>query len=127
MPIDLSAATTVTVDNSAATLVLGGVISGAFGLTKAGGGTLDLTADNTYTGATAVNSGTLLVDGNQGGSAVTVDSGATLGGIGTVGSIGCDGRNGRPRQSGSGDLDRRRRPGAGAGHQLEQFHLHGCA
>ena len=66
VPIPLTAATTVTVDNSAAKLVLGGVISGTFGLTKAGGGTLDLTADNTYSGATSLSSGTLLVDGNLG-------------------------------------------------------------
>ena len=91
VPIPLTAATTVTVDNSAATLVLGGVISGTSGLTKAGGGTLDLTADNTYTGATAVSSGTLLVDGDQDGSAVTIASGATLGGVGTVGAISATG------------------------------------
>jgi trimeric autotransporter adhesin len=87
VPIVLSAATTVTVDNSAATLVLGGVVSGTVGITKAGGGTLDLTADNTYSGATALSAGTLLVDGNQGGSSVAIASGATLGGVGTVGTI----------------------------------------
>ena len=62
-------------------------ISGSIGLTKNGPGTLDLTANNTYTGATAINAGTLLVDGLQGGSPVTAASGTTLGGIGTVGSI----------------------------------------
>ncbi len=87
LPIPLLAATTVTVDNSGGSLALGGVISGAFGLTTAGSGTLDLTADNTYTGATTVGAGTLLVDGTQTASAVTIDSGATLGGIGTVGSV----------------------------------------
>ncbi len=87
VPISLPSATIVTVDNSTETLVLGGVISGSNPLTSAGQGTLDLTADNTYTGDTTVNSGTLLVDGNQTTSAVTVNSGATLGGIGQVGSV----------------------------------------
>ena len=74
VPIALPAATIATVDNPAATLVLGGVISGANSLTSAGQGTLELSADNTYTGATTVNSGTLLVDGTQSASAVTIDS-----------------------------------------------------
>ena len=42
MPIELSG--NVKVDNSAATLVLGGIISGSTGLTKDGAGTLDVTA-----------------------------------------------------------------------------------
>ena len=87
VPINVPAATTVTVDNSAATLKLGGIISGNLGITKAGGGTLLLTADNTYSGSTALSAGTLLVDGNQGSSDVSVASGATLGGTGTVKSI----------------------------------------
>jgi autotransporter-associated beta strand protein len=91
IPISLPGALTVTVDNSATTLVLGGVVSGTFGITKAGAGTLDLTADNTYTGSTQLNVGTLLVDGNQSGSVVNVATGATLGGVGTVGAIGSAG------------------------------------
>ena len=106
VPIALSAATTtVTVDDSAASLVLGGVISGTSdGLTKAGGGTLDLKADNTYTGSTTLSSGTLLVDGHQGGSAVAIASGATLGGIGTVGSIGATGGTVKPGNPAPGIL-----------------------
>ncbi len=87
VPLALSQATIITVDKAPASLVLGGVISGTDGITTAGDGTVDLTADNTYTGQTTVDSGTLLVDGNQSGSAVMVESGATLGGMGTVASV----------------------------------------
>ncbi len=53
-------------------------IAGAGGLTKAGSGVLTLAAANTYSGATAVNAGTLLVTGSIASSAVGVASGATL-------------------------------------------------
>ena len=64
LPVDFGAtAGTVTVDNTAAALAMGGVISGSAGLTKQGSGVLDLSGTNTYTGATTVAAGTLLVDG----------------------------------------------------------------
>ncbi len=54
-------------------------------LTKLGAGTLTLSANNTYTGATTVSAGTLLINGStNASSAVAVSSGATLGGNGTV-------------------------------------------
>jgi autotransporter-associated beta strand protein len=70
-------------------LTVGGAIteeSGPRTLTKTDGGTLTLTGASTYAGATAVNGGTLEVNGSLagGGAAVTVASGATLGGTGTV-------------------------------------------
>ena len=72
----------------AGTLELTGSIGGSFGLTKFGPGTVRLSATNNYTGATTVTGGTLLVNspGNlsAGGGTVTVSSGATLGGTGTI-------------------------------------------
>ncbi len=49
-------------------------------------GTTILTATNTYGGATTVNGGILTVNGSIANSAVTVNSGGTVGGTGTVGA-----------------------------------------
>ena len=57
----------------------------ASGLIKAGSGVLQLDAANGYTGTTTVSGGTLSVKGSlASGSAVTVQSGGTLAGSGTV-------------------------------------------
>ncbi|MCX7002076.1 MAG: autotransporter-associated beta strand repeat-containing protein [bacterium] len=57
---------------------------GGGGLVKLGAGTLTLTANNTYTGATIVSNGTLRVHGSiSASSGVTVDGGA-IGGTGTL-------------------------------------------
>jgi autotransporter-associated beta strand protein len=63
------------------------VISGAGGIVKSGANTLTLTGANSYSGGTAVNGGTLVVSapGALGGGAVTVASGSTLAGDGTIG------------------------------------------
>jgi autotransporter-associated beta strand protein len=59
---------------------------GSVGIQKTGPGKWILTGNNTYTGATNVEAGTLLVNGNQTGSGLTtVSSGATLGGTGQIG------------------------------------------
>ncbi len=60
---------------------------GVLSVTKNDGGTWVLEGDNTYTGATTVSAGTLIINGNSSTATgnVTVASGATLGGIGTVG------------------------------------------
>ena len=128
VPIPLLAGITVTVGNSGGSLVLGGLISGAFPLTTAGSGTLDLTANNTYSGATTVGSGTLLVDGDQGASAVTVDAAATLGGIGTVASVTSTGGLVTPGNPAPGILtDAGRGLALGPDASLGGFDIHGRA
>ena len=57
------------------------------GVNKSEGNTWTLTGDNTYTGTTNLNNGTLLINGNQSAAtgAITVSSSATLGGTGSSG------------------------------------------
>lgn len=68
-------------DNS----VFAGTITGSGGLTLTGGGQLNLTGNSTYTGTTAIEDGTLKVNGAI-VSSVLLGSGGTLGGNGRVGS-----------------------------------------
>jgi autotransporter-associated beta strand protein len=67
------------------TNTLSGVISGAGSLNKISGETLVLTAANTYTGSTTVTTGTLVINGSVSTGLVTVKTGATLKGLGTIG------------------------------------------
>ncbi|MEK7953431.1 beta strand repeat-containing protein [Luteolibacter soli] len=81
--VTVSSATDLTVS-----MILGaqGNIGGAVGgINKTGTGTMTLAATNTYTGATTVVVGTLLVNGSTNAlSATSVSTDATLGGTGTV-------------------------------------------
>ncbi len=63
-PIALGAACTVSVASSQ-TLVMSGIISGAFSLTKTTAGTLKLSGANTYSNGTTITTGTLQI-GNAG-------------------------------------------------------------
>ncbi|MFL6598598.1 MAG: autotransporter domain-containing protein [Chthoniobacterales bacterium] len=99
---------TLTTGNDNTSTDFSGIISGGGNpllgaLVKVGTGTQTLSGQNTYTGPTMVDAGTLLVDGFLAeASAVTVNSGATLGGTGTAagavtiadGSILAPGHNG---------------------------------
>lgn len=88
-----SIASTTGVTNSGAliykrsdALSVGYVIGGNGSFTQAGAGTTTLTGTNTYSGATNVNAGKLIVNGSISTSTLTtVAVGATLGGTGTVG------------------------------------------
>lgn len=76
-PVTLLVSPTITV--LANTFTIGGSISGAFGITNAGNGTLALTNANTYTGPTVVNGGTLIASTlSTGGGSYTVGDNATL-------------------------------------------------
>ena len=84
-------ARTVVVDNGAAAIdaKMSGIITGVAGgnLTKSGSGTLVLSGANIYLGTTTISAGVLRVTGNSSvaNGAVTVSSGAALGGNGTLG------------------------------------------
>ncbi|MCW6507581.1 autotransporter outer membrane beta-barrel domain-containing protein [Lichenifustis flavocetrariae] len=86
-PIAFTVAADPTIDTGSNSVTLSGPVSGPGSLTKIGSGTLDLAATNPYTGDTIVAEGGLLVDGAIANSNVTVNSGAALGGRGTVGSL----------------------------------------
>jgi autotransporter-associated beta strand protein len=60
------------------------VIYGSGTLTKLGSGAATLTAANTYSGATLVNAGTLIINGSLGATGVTVSNVATLRGAGSL-------------------------------------------
>jgi autotransporter-associated beta strand protein len=76
---------TNTGDNTIAAAINDRNVTDKTSLTKTGDGTWVLGGASTYTGATIVSAGTLLVNGSLGNSAVTVNGG-TFGGTGTIGS-----------------------------------------
>jgi autotransporter-associated beta strand protein len=62
-----------------------GAIGGAGNLVKQDTGNLILSGTSDYTGSTTVSAGRLSVNGSLGNTAVSVESGATLGGSGAIG------------------------------------------
>lgn len=78
----------LTVGGNGASASYSGILSGGGGLTKTGTGEMTLTNASSYTGATTVNSGKLVVNGSVSTSVLTTVGGTgTLGGIGTVGAL----------------------------------------
>jgi len=74
--------------NQSADATLANSITGTGTFTKTGTGQLLLTGNSTgFTGSTLVQAGRLRVDGNLANSAITVASGASVGGYGTLGAI----------------------------------------
>ncbi|WP_292058767.1 MULTISPECIES: autotransporter domain-containing protein [unclassified Martelella] len=81
-----SAMLTVGADGS--TTAFAGAIAGSGGLTKTGGGALNLTGVHAYSGETFVNGGALFVNGSIAASSLTtVNDGGLLGGNGVLGSL----------------------------------------
>jgi fibronectin-binding autotransporter adhesin len=76
-----------TTEGADITATIASELTGAVALVKSDLGTLVLGADNTYTGPTTVQAGTLLVNGDQSGATgpTSVEGGGTLGGTGIVG------------------------------------------
>ena len=73
--------------NQSNSTTLSSVISGTGAVYQLGSGTTILTGNNTYNGATNVDAGTLLINGNQSAAngVVTVAAGAAIGGAGSIG------------------------------------------
>lgn len=78
---------TLTVGDDINSTVFHGAINGMGNLVKVGQATLTLGGTNLYGGSTTVSAGTLSVNGVLSASPVTVQSGAILGGTGTVASV----------------------------------------
>jgi fibronectin-binding autotransporter adhesin len=66
--IAIAAGATATLDSQGYTLTIDGPISGGGGLAKVGSGTLVLGGGNSYTGATTIVAGTLMLDFSQPGA-----------------------------------------------------------
>jgi autotransporter-associated beta strand protein len=85
-PVTLTDPGATIIAASGGTLAINAPISGTNGFTKTGAGILLLNSNNTYTGTTAMNGGTLFINGSQPASPILL-SGGNLYGTGTVGTI----------------------------------------
>jgi autotransporter-associated beta strand protein len=76
------------IDTNGQTVTLASNLSSSGGtFTKLGAGTAILGGSNSYTGATTVSGGALVINGSLANSDVTVENLATLGGSGTIDSL----------------------------------------
>ncbi|HEV3343397.1 MAG TPA: DUF4214 domain-containing protein, partial [Pirellulales bacterium] len=83
---DLGTSGALTAGGDNTSTAFAGDITGSGTLTKLGRGTFDLISTNDFTGATSVQSGSLLIDGSTAaGNAITVHGTAVMGGAGTIG------------------------------------------
>lgn len=80
----LTTGRSLTIDTNDLGATFSGSLTGGGGLTKTGLGTFHLTGDSDYSGATVIEAGTFRVDGVLENTVITVASGATLAGHGTV-------------------------------------------
>jgi autotransporter-associated beta strand protein len=83
--VALSANRTFTIADGGSSndLVVSALMTGAFGITKAGSGRLSLQSAQGYTGMTLVNAGSVVINGNLAGG-VLVPGGGTFGGTGSM-------------------------------------------
>jgi autotransporter-associated beta strand protein/YD repeat-containing protein len=82
----------LTTGGDGTTTTFSGPMSGDGALTKVGAGTMTLSGNSLgYTGAITVSAGTLLANGNISNADVTVATGATLGGTGTLSDLSAGG------------------------------------